>query len=208
MSRIDKPTVIILLLSAALMVMSLCMYEEDKPVNEDASIRQQEKIDRAYEAYISEVETEIIRETYHDYLEPDVRYDVGLSEAFQIWLIDYCYDRDISPYLVMAIIEHESGCDAGAVGDAGESIGLMQIQPRWDSERMDRLGVTDLTDPYQNVMVGVDILLELFSANPDVSWVLMSYNGWTGYADRMKAAGHTSTYAREIMDRAYRLEES
>lgn len=72
-----------------------------------------------------------------------------------------CSVKGVDKRLVKAIIQVESKGNAGAVGDNGESFGLMQIQPRWHSDRMERLGVTDLLDARQNVKVGVDILSEL-----------------------------------------------
>ena len=49
--------------------------------------------------------------------------------------------------IVKALIEEESGWCASAEGDNGQSIGLMQIQPRWHKERLTRLGITNLYDP-------------------------------------------------------------
>lgn len=37
----------------------------------------------------------------------------------------------------------------------------MQIQEQWHRDRMERLGVTDLTDPLGNFRVGCDYLAEL-----------------------------------------------
>ena len=62
--------------------------------------------------------------------------DVKLSAEMQQWIMSYAFERHISPFIVFAIIEKESDYDADAVGDAGESIGLMQIQEKWHQERM------------------------------------------------------------------------
>ena len=69
----------------------------------------------------------------------------------------------LEPQIVKALIEEESEWVASAEGDNGQSIGLMQIQPRWHKERMKRLGITNLYDPEQNVTVGCDILSELLN---------------------------------------------
>ena len=133
---------------------------------------------------------------------------VNLDPELQDWLIDYCNDRHLSPCLVMALIEQESDCDPECVyiTDREESIGLMQINTRWHIERMEALGVTDLKDPKQNIIVGVDYLLELFRTNPETEWVLNVYNGGQAYADRIEEIGIVTDYALEIMTRAKELE--
>lgn len=131
--------------------------------------------------------------------------DVKLSAEMQQWLISYAYERHISPFIVFAIIEKESDYDADAVGDAGESIGLMQIQEKWHQERMEELGLSNLWDSQQNIQVGIDYLMELLDENPDMEWVLNAYNGGRAYADRKKET-HTE-YATYILMRAAELEK-
>lgn len=131
--------------------------------------------------------------------------DVKLSAEMQQWVMSYSYERHISPFIVFAIIEKESDYDAEAVGDAGESIGLMQIQEKWHQERMEELGLSDLWDSQQNIQTGIDYLLELLDENPDMEWVLNAYNGGRAYADRKKET-HTE-YATYILTRAAELEK-
>lgn len=130
--------------------------------------------------------------------------DIPLDEELQIWVFDYCKDKHINPYLVFAMCERESNYNANAVGDRGNSLGIMQIQPKWHQERMDRLGCTDLLNPYQNVTVGIDILLDLYSKNEDTAWVLMAYNGGMAYAYKQDKL---SEYAEYILTRAEELEQ-
>ena len=130
---------------------------------------------------------------------------VKLSTEMQQWIMSYSYERHISPFIVFAIIEKESDYDADAVGDAGESIGLMQIQEKWHQERMEELGLSDLWDSQQNIQTGIDYLLELLDENPDMEWVLNAYNGGRAYADRKKET-HTE-YATYILTRAAELEK-
>lgn len=97
--------------------------------------------------------------------------------------------------VVKALIEEESGWLETAEGDGGNSIGLMQIQERWHKDRMQRLGVTDLYDPKQNVKVGCDILAELLGKYGNYKDALSVYNSGNTkdgkqYAERiMKNAG-------------------
>ena len=143
-------------------------------------------------------EEDVIAET--EPVVPAVRYfDVPLSEDLQDHIFAVCESRGVDPIIVIAMIQKESRYDATAIGDNGNSFGLMQIQPRWHgapySTRMERLGVTDLLDPYQNVIVGIDILAELFSMSGSLEWVLMSYNGGYAHANNHIANGTISDYA-------------
>ena len=77
----------------------------------------------------------------------------------------------------------------------------MQIQPRWHIERMDRLGVEDLLNPYQNISVGVDILAECIDRyDGDIGAALTAYN-------RGSYQGKVSEYAEDVLERKERIEE-
>lgn len=109
----------------------------------------------------------------------------------------------VCPEIVEAVIERESSWRPDAVN--GTCIGLMQINPEYHADRMDRLGVEDLLDPYDNILVGTDFLAELFRAYEDPYAVLMYYNaGYDGLRDWR--AGKYSNYAVEVAERAAELE--
>lgn len=134
-------------------------------------------------------------------------YDVPLSEELQLHIMTECKKHNISPALIIAMIERESDFRANTIGDNGNSFGLMQIQPKWHKARMDKLGVTDLLDPYQNVTVGIDLVASLFAKYGDnIYMVLMEYNGGLGYANRMANNGKISDYALTIVARAEELD--
>ena len=132
-------------------------------------------------------------------------YDVPLNEDLQEHIFELCEEHDIDPAIVISIIETESNYTASAIGDSGDSLGLMQIQPRWHQERMSSLGCTDLLDPYQNVTVGIDILNDLFSTGNSIEWVLMAYNGGYGYAYDNVDQGITSYYASAVLSNSKEL---
>lgn len=112
-------------------------------------------------------------------------------------------DYNICPELIEAVIERESSWRPDAVN--GTCIGLMQINPEYHAERMERLGVEDLLEPYDNILVGTDFLAELFREYGDIYAVLMYYNA--GY-DGLRAwrAGEYSDYAVEVTERYAELE--
>lgn len=124
-------------------------------------------------------------------------YDVPLSADLQEHIRQLCDDYGVDMPLVLAIIGQESNYQTDAVGDDGNSIGLMQIQPRWHQGRMDRLGVTDLLDPYQNVTVGIDLLADLIDKG-GTRWAIMAYNAGTETADYYITIGTITDYAAEV----------
>lgn len=111
-------------------------------------------------------------------------YDVPLTEDLQDHIFEVCEKYSVDAGLVMAMIRKESTFNPDIVGDSGRSFGLMQIQPRWHQERMDKLGVTDLLDPYQNIVVGVDYIAELIGRGKGIEWALMAYNGGPSNANK------------------------
>lgn len=177
---------------------SLCSFIDIDPQAE--TMQEQETTTEQPTAIVEEVVQEP---------EPEPVYklcDIPLSQELQMWIIDYCKEMQMSPYLIMAMCERESQYNASAVGDNGRSLGIMQIQPRWHQDRMDKLGCDNLLDPQQNILLGIDILLELFNKRDDVAWVLMAYNGGEAYANKNYDAGNISEYARYIMARAEEME--
>lgn len=120
-------------------------------------------------------------------------FDVPLSEDLQDHIMNLCEDHGIDPAVVIAMIEKESCYTATAIGDGGNSFGLMQIQPYWHSGRMEKLGCTDLLDPFQNVTVGVDYLVEMLDwYDGDIAAALTAYN-------RGSYNGTVTNYAWTVM---------
>ena len=188
---------------ALLTLIALAGYLRVEP---QAEVRQEQTTTAEQQTTTAIVEVETVE--MQTVAEPTYKLcDIPLDEELQIWVFDYCKDKHISPYLVFAMCERESNYNADAVGDSGNSLGIMQIQPKWHQERMDKLGCTDLMDARQNMMVGIDILMDLYSKCNDTAWVLMAYNGGVAYADRHCDAGNISEYAEYIMARAEELEQ-
>jgi hypothetical protein len=131
--------------------------------------------------------------------QPDKLYDIPLEADLQLHIKELCEAYGVDMPLVLAVIGQESNYDPAAIGDSGNSIGLMQIQPMHHSRRMDRLGITDLTDPYQNITVGIDLLAELLADSGDTEWAITAYNAGAGTADFNKKIGMRSEYAESVM---------
>lgn len=126
--------------------------------------------------------------------------DISLSNEIQHYIFELSWEYNVDPFLVMAIIQKESKCDPNTVGDSGRAIGLMQIQRRWHNERICRLKCDDLYDPYQNILVGMDYIAELYEGDMSTEWVLMAYNGGYAWANKHAQIGYTTKYAREVIE--------
>lgn len=103
----------------------------------------------------------------------------------------------VSPEILEAIIEHESGGDPDAGLDSTKCYGLMGVSAYWNRDRMKRLGVTDLHDPEGNILVAADLLLELFEEMEDPYEVLRFYGGYPEGDYR---------FSEQILQRAWELE--
>lgn len=111
---------------------------------------------------------------------------------------------NVSPEIVQAIIWRESRYATDATN--GSCKGLMQVNECCHLERMEKLGVTDLFNPYDNIRVGVDYLAELFEEYEDTSYVLDIYNGNSKAGCNFKN-GKVSSYAKSICGLAEELEK-
>ena len=124
--------------------------------------------------------------------------DVPLESETQWAIFEQCgQDTDLF-CAVMAIATVESGFDPQMVGDGGDSIGMMQINTRWHTGRMEALGVTDLMDPVQCAAVAIDYLLELegeLSAGPGDHELYIGYNAGPSKAKRISS----TNYSREVI---------
>lgn len=110
---------------------------------------------------------------------------------------------NICPEVIQAMCYVESRFKANAENDG--CIGVMQVYEKWHKERMQHLGVTDLTDPRQNMTVAVDYLSELVADGEDMEEALMRYHGESGINEKLNA-GEMSDYVAAILELAAELE--
>lgn len=132
-------------------------------------------------------------------------YDVPLSEEEQMHIFYECDGYEIDPAIVIALIERESYYSSNEVSSHG-AIGLMQVVPKWHWDRMERLGCTDLYDPYQNITVGIDYLAELKQNGGDITYALTAYLYGERKATTLISNGTIPDYTKWIMRRATELE--
>lgn len=198
-----KERIFLLVFGMFISLATLYIHEEREkvqPIIVEAQTRQFIEVETT-----TQKETEITIETTEIAVD-EVKFipitEIKLDAEMQEWIWNYCNDKNISSALVMAIIERESSCNSACIGDYGNSFGYMQIYKKWHIDRMEKLGVTDLLDGKQNIMVGVDYLLELFQENPNATWVLNAYNGGRAYANKKS----DTDYSVDVLDRSAVLE--
>lgn len=132
-------------------------------------------------------------------VEPVKLYDVPLESELQQHIIAQAEAHSIDPAIIFAMAWRESTYNAAAIGDDGDSFGLLQVQPRWHYARMERLGCTDLLDPFQNVTVAVDYLAENLDCHGgDMAKALTAYN-------KGHYPGYVTEYALAVLDMAEEL---
>jgi soluble lytic murein transglycosylase-like protein len=125
--------------------------------------------------------------------------EVPLTFEEQDYLRTACDEFDIPYALALGVIEQETNF-RNLIGDDGASAGYMQIQQKWHYDRMERLGVTDLLNPFGNFRVGCDFLAELYAQYEDWGMALTVYN--MGHYP-----GYISDYAYSVLDNYAKWDE-
>lgn len=143
--------------------------------------------------------------------------DIPLDVTLQEYVVECCAESEpeVPAEIVIAIIEHESGFQADAVGcnaDGTQDYGLMQINDRAIPKLREDLGIGTaeaLLDPRTNIRAGVHILELHTSVFPNsVESVLMAYQyGAAGARDKLSAGITGTGFSREIRTRAEELRE-
>lgn len=141
------------------------------------------------------------------YINPLLGNLVDLDLATQGRIYQMCGNNDRLFCAVMAIASVETHFDPGAIGDGGDSLGLMQINTTAQADRIERLGVTDLMDIYQNVAVAIDYInwiSEQIAPGEDVygtDALYMAYNmGLSGSRKAMAGGIIATEYSAAVLD--------
>jgi hypothetical protein len=131
-------------------------------------------------------------------------------EIVQLYLWNLCKEKDIDYYIVLSLIERESGYRYDCIGDDGNSLGYMQIYKKYHKDRMKEQGVDNLLDPYGNIRVGIDYLCELYEkyGSSGDNCVLMVYNMGECTAKKLwKNDIYSSEYSRVIVKRSQEIKQ-
>lgn len=176
-----------IVLVVGLMLFWPARADEDAERTENHAEEAEERTECVIEELKEDSENEYIEAAL--YASGYFREDVPLDSDTQALLRAACEETGIPYELALAVIQQETEFH-NVVGDDGRSVGYMQVQRRWHEDRMARLGVTDLTDPYGNFRVGCDFLAELLGKYP-LEEALTAYNsgkpGKSAYASNVLA---------------------
>jgi len=137
-----------------------------------------------------------------------VYYDVPLDYELQDYIRSNCEKYDVPMSLIIAIIEQESCFQADVISPTAD-YGLMQINIINHQRMAEELGVTDIMDPFQNVLSGIYLIAEnLRAENDDIAGALLRYsNGPTG-ANRLRSKGvYITQHSEKILNAYYRYKE-
>ena len=204
--RIFATACLILLAAFTLVVCTIAeAITKNIAVNRDSIVVYQEE-GRAVPVEYSEASENIVEPEP----EPEIDiYPVNLDADLQRYIIETCEEYMINPSIVIAMCFYESSFNADAIGDNGECMGLMGINPRWCWPEMEKLNCPDMRDPYQNVTVGIDILAQKmakYDGNPEMA--LMSYNAGDAGAHRLwfDKGIYSTTYSSNIMNMSFALD--
>jgi soluble lytic murein transglycosylase-like protein len=132
--------------------------------------------------------------------------DTYIDSQYQQYCVEIGEMYGICPELLMAIIESESSGNPNATN--GTCKGLMQVSEKWHKDRMERLGVKDIYEPYGNILVATDYLMELAEKHEDIGMVLMVYNGDSRAKDYWNGNANLSKYAEKNLNRSQELERA
>ena len=107
--------------------------------------------------------------------------------------------QGVSPSLVKAVIQNESGYDPDAVSPKG-AMGLMQLMP----QTAETLGVADPFAPEENIRGGVTMLKNLLTAyKGDYSKAVAAYNAGKDTVDKYNGTPpykETQDYVKRVID--------
>lgn len=189
---------------------TLLLYEE--PAAEVSATLDVEVLEYPFNTMSADFGGEL--DGFQEYSIPDeyARYGGYLPLLVQQYAWCVCQNYGMDYPVILAMIEVESAYKYDAVSSCG-ALGYMQIMQVWQEDRMERLGVNDLLNPYQNILVGVDLLSELVNGYGDINLALMIYNrGYrnsygTGALDLWESGQRSTEYTRNIMSRAYEISE-
>ena len=101
---------------------------------------------------------------------------------------------NVDPALIRGVIATESAGNPKAKSGVGAT-GLMQIMP----SNYKALGITDATDPQQNIFGGAKLLSQLLDTSPDVVTALRRYHGGD---DQSKWGPVNAAYAGKVLGAA------
>ena len=127
---------------------------------------------------------------------------VPLSIDLQQYTYELCLDYKVDYDMVLSIMREESQFDSAAVSKDGNDVGIMQINRINHKKFAEEYGLTDMTDPYQNIQAGVIMLdiIQRSSGFDTPSKILMGYNlGISKARSKFEEGIYTTEYTEKVL---------
>nr|DAP39791.1 MAG TPA: Transglycosylase SLT domain [Caudoviricetes sp.] len=145
-------------------------------------------------------------EAPYEYLSDSVftPLECSLPVELQEYTYYLCEAYYIDFDFVMALMYTESSFCTDIISGTND-YGLMQINKCNHAELTDKLGITDFTEPYQNIRAGLYILRRLFEKYDEPTKVCMAYNmGEYGASVLWDKGIYETTYSQKVLTQADR----
>lgn len=128
--------------------------------------------------------------------------DCGLSVELQEYTYYLCKAYGIDFNFTMALMFTESSFKADCISTT-DDYGLMQINKCNHEPLSSALGITDFTEPYQNIRAGLYILRQLFEKYDEPALVCMAYNmGEYGASVLWEQGIYETVYSNKVLAKA------
>lgn len=127
-------------------------------------------------------------------------FNVPLSHDLQKYIFKVAEKYGLPAELIIAVIQHESNFDPSVRSETSDS-GLMQINDINLEELREKLNITDINDPYQNILAGAYILARCMNQGDEINPALMCYNmGYKNARELWNKGIWSSEYSRTVYD--------
>lgn len=133
--------------------------------------------------------------------------NVPMNEDLQKFIFYLSAGYNIDFTLVMAMIQQESSFQTDVISTSND-YGLMQINEMNHPYLTEQLGITDFTEPHNNIRSGMFILRKLFEKYETPEKVLMAYNmGEYGASILWDQGIFESNYSRKVLEYQQQFKE-
>lgn len=206
-------TAVLLILASVFTGSSAISTEEPVLVYPDESILAFDPFEVEDDVVIEKVETDVVDtpEIEEEEVIPEEPKEEFVSVShIPEYIQKLCYEigaeYDISPELLIAIIEQESSGRVNAVNKRTGCMGLMQLHPKYADYYLKKAGCTDPFNAEHNIRAGCEILKEKTQQYKHLPLVLMKYHGESNAKTKYKT-GNYSNYCKTILARMEEIKE-